>query len=277
MIHLRSKFKWQRGQATTELIVALFVLIPLFFMSVYVFKYFDMKQSAIQASRYAAFERSWDPKKAIKSDAALEEEVQARFFSTRRHIAYQDRPGQLTDQDRVPLWRDLTQANLLTQFTDVKLQWDNSQSLTAGVANLPTSFGGSLLSLPDHRIFKAQVNVPVANVTHFDALSSLNLTLPAATAIGAGSWSSSGSTSGDQNTCDTVKRLVPTSWDLVGAGDLIRTVISTVMGIFERNDIELGIVKPDIVPEGSLRANGDLQTWTNVPVASQKNNATKCP
>lgn len=267
----------QGGQATTELIVALFVLVPLFFLSVYIAKYFDIKQSAIQASRYAAFERSWDPEKTIKTDAALQEEVQARFFSTRRDIAYRDRPGLLGDQDRVPLWTDLTQANLLGNFTDVQLQWDNSQSLTTGIATLPTNLGGRMLGLPEHNIFKAQVTVPVVNVLHFDALSNLNLRLPAATAIGAGSWSASGSSTGGQTTCDTVKRLVPSSWDLAGAGNVIRQVISTVLGIFEDSELELGIVKPDLVPEGSLKANGDLRNWTNVPISSQKGSAKKCP
>ena len=59
---------FQNGQATIEFIIACLVMIPLFLGIYYLVRYLDIKQSALQASRYAAFERTWDPNQTIKSD-----------------------------------------------------------------------------------------------------------------------------------------------------------------------------------------------------------------
>ncbi len=263
-----------RGQSTTEFLVMGLVLVPLFFLVVYVAKYFDMKQSAHQASRYAAFERSWDPDARFKSDEDIQGEVRARFFSTKREINYKDGLAHVSNDQHVPLWTDLQGRRLLNEFSDVTLAWDKSGSLASGFNGAALNVGAGLLSLPEPNTVKALVNVRVSNVSHFEPLRSIDLTLPAATAIGAGSWSASGARSGPLPTCTTVSRLVPTSWDLMGMGDMVRSVISGVMSIFEDSELELGIIKPDLVPEGSLQQNGELSPWRNVPVDQQ--NGNKC-
>ena len=65
---LRYNVYYQHGQSTIEFIIACLVMIPLFFGIYYLVRYLDIKQSAIQASRYAAFERTWDHNQTIKTD-----------------------------------------------------------------------------------------------------------------------------------------------------------------------------------------------------------------
>lgn len=70
-----------RGQATLEFIIACLVMVPMFFGIYYFARYSDIKQIGIQASRYAAFERTWDPTSIRKTDAVIQNEVRARFFA----------------------------------------------------------------------------------------------------------------------------------------------------------------------------------------------------
>jgi uncharacterized protein (UPF0333 family) len=73
-------FRTARGQATTEFLVMLLVMIPLFIGVFYFARYANVKHSAIQASRYVAFERAWDPYQRAKNPSQLAEEARARFF-----------------------------------------------------------------------------------------------------------------------------------------------------------------------------------------------------
>lgn len=69
----------QAGQALTEFLVASLVLIPMLLMIPLLGKLSDVNHTAIAASRYAAWERTVSTPKA-KSDAALQKEIQRRFF-----------------------------------------------------------------------------------------------------------------------------------------------------------------------------------------------------
>lgn len=250
-------------------------LIPLFFMVVYVAKFFDMKQAAHQASRFAAFERSWDPNARYKTDQDIEDELQVRFFSTKREINFKDKAADLAADKHIPLWTDLAKSRLFNEFTDARLTWDKSQPMATGLNSAALSAAGGLLDLDEPNVIKAMVTVNVADVSHFDALQGLNLTLPAATAIGAGSWSASGAQAGPQPACDTIRELMPLSADFAGFGGPVRSFITRFMGWFEDSELELGIVKPDLVPEGSVIRNGDMTNRQNVRVNQQDGN--KCP
>ena len=50
-----------RGQATTEFVVALAALVPLFIGIAYAGRYMDIHHAAVQASRYASFQRVMQP------------------------------------------------------------------------------------------------------------------------------------------------------------------------------------------------------------------------
>ncbi|MDR2128322.1 MAG: hypothetical protein LBP52_04575 [Burkholderiaceae bacterium] len=256
-----------------EFFVVCLALVPMFFMVVYIAKYFDMKQAAHQASRYAAFERSWDPEGHIKSDDAIQKEIQRHFFSTQREVGQQQ--AALSDNDHIPLWNDLRSKRMLNNFSDVTLTLDRSGTMPNGFdrRSLDNPMTGRHFRLQEPNTVKAMVNVKVSNIAHYAPLSDINLTLPAATAIGAGSWSASGAKDEPGSVCGTVAGLVLPAQE-GGVGDAIRSAVSSVMSIFEDSELELGIIQPDLVPEGSLKDAGALPAWQNVPVTQQ--NGNKC-
>ena len=254
----------QSGQATIEFIVACLVMIPLFFGIYYFARYSDIKQAAIQASRYAAFERTWDPSSRIKSDQVISDEMRARFFVNQNKINYRDTPAKNATKD-IDLWVQVDQKKLINNISDVSLNFDSSTRFNAGVIiNKLDSFGGTVFNLPTGHIIKAQIDVPLTNIVHFKALSDINIKLPAAVAIGSGTWNASGSNNGDSSVCNRAGRAVPTH--LVPSA--VNSIIGIAMAPFEATSPQFGIMLPDYVPPGSLRKNNSA-TATNTPLNEQ--------
>ncbi len=257
------------GQATVEFLLALMVMVPLFFGMHYFARYSDVKHSAIQASRYVAFERTWDPNSRAKSAAQLAEETRARFFtpiSTHNgQIAYLDSTTRLNpDTGRVPLWSDVEYKPLLRNFSDVGIVEVNAGKLNTGaVGTLQQAIGTKVFKLPAGGVMRAEVTVPLSNIAHFDVLRSINIGLPGATAIGNGVWNASGARGGPDSVCD---RVTPTV-----LGHYIKPVtdvLGTLMSPFERNTPDVGLVLPDYVPPGSVRDKNNNST----PYAGQNGN-----
>ncbi len=132
MILINRIFKSERGQAMTEFLVcASFALVPLFLGVSLLAKYIDIKHSAIQASRYQAWEYTvWydsnseimsgfedDSGTAIvtqpfKSTVETQQEARQRFFTnpgnetTTLPITSTDSVTDWTTASRNPLWTD---------------------------------------------------------------------------------------------------------------------------------------------------------------------------
>src|SRR5262245_30461253 len=93
----------QHGKAMTAfVIVTMSVLLPLFFGVLYLGKLSDLKHGAIQASRFAAFQRAMG--NADERNDLIYEETRARFFVDPQQlnngqIRYQDRTGGRTPRD----------------------------------------------------------------------------------------------------------------------------------------------------------------------------------
>ena len=264
---------FQHGQSTIEFIIACLVMIPLFFGIYYLVRYSDIKQSAIQASRYAAFERTWDPNQTIKSDSVLQEEVRARFFlkavDEKKSIGYHDKSS-ASNFGNIPLFVQADSKKLINAPSDVQLSWDNSYKLTAGswLDNILFSPAASLFKLPKGGIVKAQVDVPLVNIAHFEPLKAINIKLPAATAIGGGSWNASGTKGGADTTCARVSPAVPTS----NFGGLA-SGLTSVLSVFEKSEFKLGIILPDYVPPGSVRTNNSASP-SSTPLEQQNPSGT---
>lgn len=252
----------QSGQATVEFIVACLVMIPFFFGIYYFAKYSDIKQAAIQASRYAAFERSWDPSGNIKSDQVIKAELQARFFSEQAKINYHDSPAKANTK-QVELWSQADQKKLISNATDVTLFFENTKKFNHFAINKMETLG-SLFNLPKTNIVQAQIEVPLVNVAHFEPLKNINIKMPAAVAIGTGSWNASGSKTGDESVCARAGRGAPTS----RVPDIFDTLIGAAMTPFESKSPDFGIMLPDYVPPGSLRTNNSA-TVTSTPLKNQ--------
>lgn len=262
----------QAGQATTEfLVIAAAVLIPLFFGVYYLAKYADMKHATNQASRYAAFERSWDPASQVKTDAVIQDEVRVRFFSHKRDINFQDAPAQIAGAE-VQLWRQANQQQLLRQYNDVQLARVAGGSLGGGIQTQVANFGATLFDQTNRGITNSTVTMEVAEVGHFAAADPrrLSLRIASTTAIGAGSWSASGSSSGPNSTCRSVGRA-----NLARLLQPVSSALGSVMSQLESSRLTLGIIRPDLVPAGSLIQNGNTVSPQNVPVAAQS--MAECP
>ena len=262
----------ETGQAMTEfLVIAAAVLIPLFFGIYYLAKYSDIKHATNQASRYAAFERSWDPDSQHKSDAVIQDEVRVRFFSHKRDIHYQDASSQIGDAE-IQLWRQANQQLLLEDYDDVNLTQASGGSLGGGIQTQISNFGATLLGQKNHGITNSTVSMDVAEVGHFAAVDPrrLALTITSTTAIGAGSWSSSGSLSGPNSTCSSVANA-----SLGSYLERVYRFVKPVMDVLESSDLQIGLIRPDLVPEGSLIRNGNTSSPQNVPVGEQIK--TNCP
>lgn len=261
-----------QGQATVEFLVALLVMVPLFFGMYYFARYSDVKHSAIQASRYVAFERAWDPTESAKSKAQLAEEARARFFVPTSvndgTIVYRQTTVALNpDRDRVPLWSDATYKPLLTEYGSIGVTEANAGSLNTGVVGKLQNVAASAFGMPVGGVVRAEVTVPLQNIAHFDVLRDINIGLPGATAIGLGAWNASGAKGGPQSVCDAVKRATVTQFGLVSG---IGKGLDFVMSPFEQKTPDFGRILPDYVPPGSVQTgNGNP-----VPYASQDGN--KC-
>jgi len=94
----------QNGAAITEFVIMLVVMVPMFLMIPIMGKVGDLNSTTIQASRYAAWERTASDR-SDKTDKRLELEMQNRFY-TNMDIGIQTGRGQLkTKKDQNPLWR----------------------------------------------------------------------------------------------------------------------------------------------------------------------------
>ena len=272
MANVRARLiRAQRGQSTSEFVVMLLVLIPLVFFVVYIAKYGDVKQAANQASRYAAFERSWDPDQRLKTDAELQEEMQVRFFTSKRELHFRDRLSQVNADSSIPLWTDLTGNRLLPQFGDARLTMERNTDFGSTVLDVAEGLIGMGHQMPKPRMVKAQVSVSLADVTHFEPLRNIGMVIPAATAIGTNGWNSSGTNAGPASTCASLR-----PFTIYGKGEAGFRLVGDLFGTLangmdlERSDFHMGIMKPDVVPAGSLYRNGNLQPSQIVPEAEQR-------
>lgn len=263
-------FSIQQGQATTEFVVALLVMVPIFLGIYYFARYSDVKHSAIQASRYTAFERSLDPFYRAKTDVQLREETRARFFTVlpnnnNGEIKFRDTTASINaDTQRISFWSDAEYGRLLQNFTDVDIRTVAAGNLNDGVVSRLQNIASSAFSLPAGGIIRSEVTVPLNNIANFDALKNIDIAVPGATAIGAGSWNASGA-KGTHSVC---ARVVPTV-----LADRVKTatdILGALMSPFEKNTPDMGITLPDYVPPGSVRRNNPAST--PVPYPNQSPN-----
>lgn len=261
-----------QGQATVEFLVALLAMAPFFFGMYYFARYADVKHSAIQASRYAAFERAADPAQHAKTAAQLAEETRARFFVPMSVDGGKIRYLQSTislnpDSDRVPLWSDATYKPLLTNYHDIGISEINTGSLNTGIVGKLQDIAAPAFGLPSGGVVRAEVTVPLQNIAHFDVLQNINIGLPGATAIGTGSWNASGAKQGTQTVCEAVSRTVIAQFKPV---ELLAKGLDLLMSPFEQHTPDFGRILPDYVPPGSVQTNGG----NPVPYSAQDGN--KC-
>jgi hypothetical protein len=169
-----SMSKKQSGQALTEFATMMSVFVPLFLMVPVLGKISDMNSTSIQASRYAAWERTI-ASPTDKSDAVLNDEVRSRLFGLTGHFNTTGETPNDSDQNHNPLWTDHKGDRLLTSsINDVDMQAVNGGldgSLTSGFTNVINTIGSTLSKLSSSAdwdltsdgLYTATVNVNVAS------------------------------------------------------------------------------------------------------------------
>ena len=244
----------QRGQAITEFIAAMAVFLPLFFGIVYVAKFADIKHQAIQASRYAAFERALDPLGRQETDPVLEEETRARFFTdgslNQGKIGFQDNTsGLATNGTMNPLWYALDGTPLVQTYSDpstgVRVTIA-SNSMDIGDFT-PINEGGQVFfdNLNRNGQVQADVEVPIANIAHLPALlSNLNVAVAARTVVAGDAWNSGGS----QDVADhqTLRSDMGKNPALKG----LQALLIPFAAVFSDTPAgpQFGCLRPDVVP-----------------------------
>ena len=234
----------QRGQAMSEFIIALMVLVPVFLAVTYLGRYGDLQQRAQQASRYAAFQRVAQPDAKQLSDSTIADQMRARFFLNHNAL---DKNGQLrsddsaakfkNDKEQPALWRDLSGKALLKDPSQVTLTWGTA---SIGTANKDVGYVSKLIGKPitDGRV--AMVELNLFNRLDLAKASPAALKVGAATAAVGGGLGSSGSA----DTASTAANVNASSKLIPNFGEKI---LGLAIGLFEKDSPDFGCIKPDVV------------------------------
>lgn len=279
-----AKHTAQRGQAMTEFVVALLALLPIVLGVIYLGKYEDMKYSTVQASRYAAFERVFDPSAAHKSSTVLAEETRERFFvdPTLRNsgaVAFQDSStGLQTAGTLAKNWFGTGSEPLVqNNYEGIQVTLNSSQA-SGAIAKVDSlvvdlNYKGSI---QDPGIQKAQVQVPLVTPSIFSDLAGKNLTLSTATAVLADGYNSAGDGAAQSAAGNTTRGRVGRDWGLVlGA---IPAVTSALQTLTNNQAVQTGwealsdtpgpqffCTSPDVVPASATSSGANYTDNGNSP------------
>jgi len=270
------------GQALVEfLIAATLVLIPMFLVVPLLGKYIDMKATAIQAARYAAWERTvWyghaDWTAATKTDDQLQKEIRVRFFSNTATSKLQ--AGDLNAGGWAggvkPLWKDRAGNSMLVNYGSDVTQGsirDDTPGLINDVLDpivSAISFVGGILGaafvLDMESQYTSTVNVAtvqtrpikqvMGNMPGLQTFQGVTPLFSEKNVLIANGWSARGSAQVKTQT----EGLTPTSFLQRSPLSDVLTIIQWVSVVFapelNPNHLKLGgEVKPDVVPDDRLR------------------------
>lgn len=271
------------GQALVEfLIAATLVLIPMFLVVPLLGKYMDLKATAIQAARYAAWERTvWfghaDWSAAEKTDQRIQREIQQRFFSDTATVKLQSTDGGATGWGGTgpkPLWTDRAGNPMLVTY-DSNVTQANVRGETPGLINdivdpivSAISFVGGILGaafvLDMDSLYTSSVNVqtvqtrPIGQVLGtmpgLQTYQGVTPLFSEKNVLIANGWSAKGASHVKTQT----EGLTPTSFLQRSPLSDVLTIIQWVSVLFapelNPNNLKLGgEVQPDIVPDDRLQ------------------------
>jgi hypothetical protein len=267
--HSRGRPALQSGQALVEFtIAAATVLLPLFLIIPILGKYMDMKASAVQAARYAAWERTvwfgsanWSA--ATKTDAEIQHELQQRFFSDTATAKLQSSQSAMTGWGGTgpkPLWRDRGGNPMLANY-DGDVTQGTPRSQTPGtmdaildpvvtVVNAVNSILGAKFELDMTSLYTTTVSVqtvatmPIKQVLNQTSTSAGTPLIKMSNVLVANGWSANGAA----KVKSQVEGLTPSS---VAQRDPLKTVMTVAQYVFT-------VVAPELMPDW-LKFGGDIQ------------------
>ena len=238
--------KHQQGQATVELVVLGFVLVPLFIIVPLLGKYMDFAQTTTVASRYVAFEGAVHHSSSAtgwKTDEQLAAEVRRRFYSRNDLSIKTNDVVSETPAERNPLWVDHRGNALLPTFDNVTVQTRRetlSQPLGAMYADE--------FDLPQDNLYTGIVNVNVANIAGVEPFDAINLSMNRSTTLLVDPWASNSSKEVEKKVQDAGPLVFPYQL-LEPFAAIIELGILLFEGFFgDTSPPEIGRVDPDVVP-----------------------------
>lgn len=253
----------QSGQAASEFLIIMLVLVPLFLLVPMLGKISDLNQTAIQASRYAAFERTINPA-ANKSDEMILAETKARFF---QKVEGQIQSAQNTthlDEYKNPMWRAFGNDYLIQSVgNDVVLSLKNETTPGTVASNISTKISelAKDSNLTSDGLYSATVNIDIAANKFLPANSgcsannqSMFACLSRHTVILGDTWNASGDPSSNQ-VVERVKPFVPTN--KFSELEKITGAIGNLPLLEEWQGFKPGFIAPDVIPADRLSSNNN--------------------
>lgn len=255
----------QRGQATTEFLIGAIAIVPILLMIPLLGKVSDVNHTAIEASRYAAWETTVATP-AAKSVEVLTSETQRRFFEHPDLFIQTGQTPTGSNSDRNPLWTAGAESRLVTSSTQsigLSLTREEepggvARTISDGLtlmAGIPGLFKDDLkFDVEKHGLVTARIGVDVAaNGFGFEAVQGCSAAATSSfscvarqNVILTDAWDAATKEEVDART----KAFVPAAIfeDLTKITD----VVGHVPFIKEWGRIEPGYVDSDVVPEDRL-------------------------
>ncbi|OGB27473.1 MAG: hypothetical protein A3I66_06195 [Burkholderiales bacterium RIFCSPLOWO2_02_FULL_57_36] len=271
------------GQAMIELlIVAGFVLVPLFLAIPLLGKYLDVRAAAVQTSRYAAWERTvWfggDAASSLgwfgvsrrwqaneKTDDQIRREIGVRHLSetgTSDAFSNSDRSAGNFKGGSKALWQDRNGQKLLADYNDIQNKVDNNPApgtlnkILTPIANFASTLGPFVLEMNAEYGAKVTIKIKDIDFDHYLAKTS-TADFSETNVLLANGWNANGpDDSAKTSAKQQVKGLVPTS--ILAAeieGVKIMDYVLGALSVFlpEASKLEPGKIEPDIVPADRLK------------------------
>lgn len=264
------------------LIAAGFVLIPLFLAIPLLGKYLDVRASAVQTARYAAWERTvWfggDAASSLgwfgvsrkwqaneKTDDQIRREIGVRHLSetgATDSFSNSDRSAGAFKVDSKMLWKDRKGQALLASYSDIQNTVDNSQApgtmnvILDPIANFASTLGPFVLEMNGEYSAKVTIKIKDIDFDHFLAKNS-TANFTETNVLLANGWSANGpDDSAATSAKQQVKGLVPTS--ILAAeieGVKVMDYVLGALSVFlpEASKLEPGKIEPDVVPADRLK------------------------
>lgn len=264
------------------LIAATTVLIPLFLVVPLLGKYMDMKATAIQAARYAAWERtvwfgSTDWSAAQKTDTQIQQEIQWRFFSDSATLKFQAgdmNAGGWAGSGPKPLWKDRAGNPMLVTYNSDVTQ-GSTRTDTPGLMNaildpIVSAIGvvgnilGAAFVLDMQSLYTSSVTAQtvrtrpigqvLGNTSNLETFKTVTPMFTEKSVLVANGWSANGASQVKTQT----EGLTPTSFLQRSPVSDVLTIIQSLAYVFAPelapDHLKLGgVIQPDIVPDDRLK------------------------
>lgn len=262
------------------LIVAGFVLIPLFLAIPLLGKYLDVRATAVQAARYAAWERTvwfggsaasgsgWGNKKWL---ANAKDDDQIRKELGVRHLSQTGASDAFTSTDRSAstfrggaktMWQDRSGQQLLANYSDIQSPVANgaapgSLNAVLGLFNdIASTLGPFVLEMNGANSATVSMKIRDIDYDHY-LLKNSTTNFTETNMVLANGWSADGAADPAKTSVkQQVKGLVPTSIIAteIGGVKVIDYVLGALSVFFpEASKLDPGRIDPDQVPADRLK------------------------